>query len=532
VADNVIPFYANESERARRVFLTRVEEALAAQGADDLACAYPLLRPPFEGALASTVLEVQRPDAPGVARIVAVTLRRHFVSTRPDAGPSLVPVLEALRDQLRGLGIAGVTGMDRSYEPFPAEGSPTYELTLLEPAGDEMATVDFLCAADPAEIARRIVEWRDAPRLRQPPAPRDAASLKRLRAAAEARRQLLATLDRPHIAALRQAGRLVETWQAAGLATALDPARPRGDDGAPTATDRPRCDEDLAALLPENLLWHFPRDERGRLALGERVLLAAYDGDAPLGQGRRLWLAAEAPARRRDPQVVTLRLVSAIGENHTHQWSEARWLWDARAQQASQADRWGVADLPLARLGWDAWRTALDEAPAASAPPTPAERATRCLWLQDAGRLREALALYDVELTPAVEQILDGEPLGYHYRDYAAPWARATQEALRASALWRFPPLVQQATAAREAWVAEKRSRRWSPPLLRLFWLPHQTQQSKESVVLVPRGRTDPRPRLDVESSAHNARLPAVAWRRPLEIDLLRFGLLTPADVP
>ena len=91
---------------------------------------------------------------------------------------------------------------------------------------------------------------------------------------------------------------------------------------------------------------------------------------------------------------------------------------------------------------------------------------------------------------------------------------------------------MQAAAAAREARVAEKRSRRWSPPLLRLFWLPHQTQQSKVSVVLVPRGRTDPRPRLDLESSAHNARLPAVAWRRPLELDLLRFNLLTPSDVP
>jgi hypothetical protein len=50
--------------------------------------------------------------------------------------------------------------------------------------------------------------------------------------------------------------------------------------------------------------------------------------------------------------------------------------------------------------------------------------------------------------------------------------------------------------------------------------------------VLVPRDRTDPRPRLDLESSAHNARLPAVTWQRPLEIDLLRFGLLTADAAP
>src|SRR5207248_884474 len=137
-----------------------------------------------------------------------------------------------------------------------------------------------------------------------------------------------------------------------------------------------------------------------------------------------------------------------------------------------------------------------DEAPAATDSLPPVERATWSLWLQDAGRLREALALYDVGLSSRVEQILDGQPLGYHHRQYAAAWARATQEALRASALWRFPALVREAAAARESWVAEKRSRRWSPPLLRLFWLPLQTQQSKASVVLVPRSRTDLRPRL------------------------------------
>jgi hypothetical protein len=437
MVDNVVPFYPNQSERARRPFLARVEEALDAQGADDLACEYPLLRPPGEGAFASTVLEVQRPDAPGIARVVAVTLRRQFVSTRPGAGPSsLPPVVEALRERLRAFGLAGVAGVDRRYEPFPAEGSPAYELTILEPAPGGMAPLDSWCAADPAEIARRIVEWRDAPRLRQPPAPRDEASLGPLRATATARRQLLQTLDRPLIDALRQAGRLVEAWKAAGLAATIDPEPPSEDDGAPAAADRERLRQDLAALLPANLLWHFPRDERGRLALGARVLLAAYDSDTPLGQGRHLWLAAEAPARRREPQVVTLRLVSAIGENHTHRWAETRWLWDARAREAPCLDRWGVEDLPLARLGWDAWRAELGDTPAASDRAlTPAERATRCLWLQDAGRLREALALYEVELAPAVEQLLDGIPLGYQHRQYAEAWARATQEAVRGSAL-------------------------------------------------------------------------------------------------
>jgi hypothetical protein len=159
------------------------------------------------------------------------------------------------------------------------------------------------------------------------------------------------------------------------------------------------------------------------------------------------------------------------------------------------------------------------------------ERAARCIALQDAGRLREALALYGVELDEQVGRILDGFRIKYQAAREIEPWARATQDALRRAALWRWEPLLRDAMAARERWVAEKRSRRWSPPILRLFWLPHQTQQAKEAVMLRARERDGSEPWLELESSAHNARLPAVAWQRPLEIDLLRFGLLGEDEV-
>jgi hypothetical protein len=68
-------------------------------------------------------------------------------------------------------------------------------------------------------------------------------------------------------------------------------------------------------------------------------------------------------------------------------------------------------------------------------------------------------------------------------------------------------------------------------PSLRLFWLPHQTQQVKGAVMLRARERDGSQPILDLEWSASNARLPAVAWQRPLELDLLRFGLVAEQDV-
>src|SRR5262249_16134299 len=154
-------------------------------------------------------------------------------------------------------------------------------------------------------------------------------------------------------------------------------------------------------LLPVTLLWNFPRDERGRLSLGETVLLASYDSLPPPAAGRRLWLAVSGPARRRDPQALTLRLVALTGENQTHLWAAARWLWDARAQGTTRAERWGVDDLPLTQLGLTGWQEGLAGWSArGKADQTASEKATASLWLQDAGRPAEALGLYNLELSP------------------------------------------------------------------------------------------------------------------------------------
>ena len=542
--DNVVPFPGTDSERKRRAFLACVEEALLASGSGDLVCEYRLIPPmPGVGGPLFTGLVVTCPRVAGEVRVVALSLVRHVVSTFPGAGPAdLPPEVQALAEQLRRWGIAGVAGDERRYDPFPGDGQPTYELTVVAPPGAGAAPdtdvsdgqpIEWHTSPDAAEIARRIQAWRDAAVLTYPPGPRDPSSLAPLRAIAQARRALLAAVDRGQVESLRQRGQLGEAWRLAGLHTALDPDRLEQPGVQVAPGDRERLRADLAALLPVHLQWHYLRDDRGRLALGENVLLAAYESATPLSQGRHLWLTAASPARRRDPQVVTLQLAALIGENHTHVWTEAPWLWDARAQDASRARRWGVEDLPLARLGLAGGGGALLDAPVdAVGTLSEGERAARCIALQDAGRLREALALYEVELDERVGRLLDGLRIKYQAAHEIEPWARATQEALRRAALWRWGPLLRDAAAARERWVAEKRSRRWSAPMLRLFWLPHQTQQAKAAVMLRARERDGSGPRLELESSANNARLPVVAWQRPLEIDLVRFGLLAEAELP
>jgi hypothetical protein len=62
--------------------------------------------------------------------------------------------------------------------------------------------------------------------------------------------------------------------------------------------------------------------------------------------------------------------------------------------------------------------------------------------------------------------------------------------------------------------------------------LPKQTIQRKAVLVLAAREPDGGRPLLTLEWTGANDLLPATAWRRDLDLDLLRFGLLTPADLP
>ena len=137
-----------------------------------------------------------------------------------------------------------------------------------------------------------------------------------------------------------------------------------------------------------------------------------------------------------------------------------------------------------------------------------------------------------MSLAPEVARLAQGEPLGWLQRQQTEPWARAVQEALHAAALWRFAPLLAAAAADRARWLAEKRGRRRPLPSLRLVRLPKQTIQRKAVLVLAAREPDGGRPVLTLEWTGANDLLPAAAWRRDLDLDLLRFGLLTPADLP
>jgi hypothetical protein len=283
---------------------------------------------------------------------------------------------------------------------------------------------------------------------------------------------------------------------------------------------------DCAHLDPVRLLSNAPRDERGRLVLGATMLLAPYDTIELPRPTYRTWLVASTPARRRDPQVVTISCSPMITENHPLRWNDARWLWDEWAAEAGEDLRWGVANLPIADLGIagrDQQIMALYRRYGSDQAEL-RDRVALCILLQDAGLIEEALGLCDVALSSEVVASLRGATLGLDGGKLAAQWARFLQEQLRAAAPWRFGFVVAFEATRLRSWVAAKRGRRRRAPRLRLCALPHQTRQSKASLILAGIGPDHSLPFLEIEYTASNARLSEPLWRRPL--DLARFGLL------
>jgi hypothetical protein len=255
------------------------------------------------------------------------------------------------------------------------------------------------------------------------------------------------------------------------------------------------------------------------------VLLASY-GAPPTAGRKGTWLAARAPERRRDPQVLTVGLTQLVGSYYAHCWDSARWLWDRRAAGVAEVARWGVEGLDLGRLGSAGRAGPLADferrraAPAASA----ADRAALGILLQDEGRLETACALHGVELAPSARDLLRGRWIAFNALRIGAAWTEALQQALRTAALWRLAPLIADLAARRQATATGRRRPR--PVRLRLFALPHQPHVSKTSVMLVGAGDAGSTPRIELEDTAWDDRLPEVLWRRPLELDLRRFGLL------
>jgi hypothetical protein len=328
---------------------------------------------------------------------------------------------------------------------------------------------------------------------------------------------------------------LVTRWRSAGIVAdkppqagdkmygeAIDPAKLPAllSDGG-----RSQLAADLAALDPAAVARSFPRDRNG-FVLGQTVLLAAYEPAQPIARKKAPWLVARGPLRRSHPQVIALLFDVIDATNFPAQWP--RHLWDRRAVYAGERERWGVERLPLPLLDAEERSARVESLTGASGE---AEKAALSLLLLDEGRFADAFALYGVRIRAALAEAIEGHPalafreliveghgdMGDTYLTHAANrdaegigarWAQHLHTRLHRAAPWLLP----------HALPAPKRR----PVRERLFTLPYSAAARRPAVFLVADAGGVA---LEVDFSGTNAYLPHPRWERPIELDLLRFGL-------
>jgi hypothetical protein len=341
------------------------------------------------------------------------------------------------------------------------------------------------------------------------------------------------------------AGELPQAWRAAGVvgdkpAQAADKMYGASIDlerlpASLSDAGRAALAEDLRALDPAALVHHYPRDKNG-LLLGHTVLLGCYDPAAPLKLKKAPWLVARSPLRRSHPQVIALLLDEIDARGFPAQWDATRWRWDRRAAGAGERERWGVERLPLPLLD------AEERAPriAGLAGETSEEgKAALSLLLLDEGRFAEAFALYGVRVGPALEEALAAHPalafreliveghgdMGDAYLTQASNrgaqqvggrWREHLRVHLHRVAPWLLARALVPLTPRGRARPRAQRER--------LFTLPYGSAARRPAVFLVEeRGELT----LELDFSGTNTYLPHPRYMRPIELDLLRFGLAT-----
>ncbi len=242
------------------------------------------------------------------------------------------------------------------------------------------------------------------------------------------------------------------------------------------ASNQEQFERDLDQLAINRIATFFPRGESGRLLPRARVLLSAYGPE--LSRGKQRWLHVGSSASRNAPTLTVS--IEPLFERHTaHNWQHNRWRWD---RQTAAPPGWGI---PQPRLTKEK------------------QRLNRCLAALDRGHFDRALDLYGISWSDEVAAVLAGQPLNLAHAELAPTWTRVLNDALAALAPWELVPAAGQKSQ-------------------RLMTLPGQRQIRKASLMLV---LAEGAPRLTIEWTGTNTRLPGDQWRRDPVADIARLGL-------
>ena len=234
------------------------------------------------------------------------------------------------------------------------------------------------------------------------------------------------------------------------------------------------------------IAWHLPRRPTAKLDPKAVIALVPLGDPARRPGTREDWIVARPDDDPDRMLTLDIHVEGLISENEDHRWDLAPWRWDSTATTVDPATRWGGDPSAL-----EPTLAALDE------------------WRWD-----DALRLSDVRLDDALRRVLDGRDASYDTRDLTAAWAPRLAEAVAGVALWR----LSEATTL---------LRKGRPT--RLFGLGGVNIQRKPGVFL---GIEGGRPRLELEWSASNERLAWPAWTRPVDLDLVRAGIIGIEAIP
>lgn len=309
-----------------------------------------------------------------------------------------------------------------------------------------------------------------------------------------------------YVASVDEAVHLVRAWLADALSPRVDPPKPdvrararwlakvavakRADAARAQLRIDPaveRSDPGLVGRLSAAAIaWHLPRRPTARLDAKSVIALVPLGEPARRPGTREDWIVARPDDDPNGRLTLSIHVEGLITENEDHRWDHAPWQWDRTAAGTGAAGRWGGEPAALEPI-----LAALDE-----------------------GRWEDALRLTDVRLDDPLRRILDGRDASYDTRDLTPAWAFRLAEALAGIALWRLADATDLLRKGRPT---------------RLFGLGGVNIQRKPGVFL---GIDAGRPRLALDWSASNERLPEPAWARPVDLDLVRSGIIGMDSIP
>jgi hypothetical protein len=273
-------------------------------------------------------------------------------------------------------------------------------------------------------------------------------------------------------------------------------------------SDRGRSDfdRDIRSVSTQRIVRNFPWDKTGRIELKTAVIFNVYDKVYRHWKDRDTCLAAIAPDRRSDEQIIRIELIDTYAIDRNHRWENCPWLWTDVETPISE---WlGTNKHPKT---------------------TENELAMRSLTLLNEGKIEDALGRYGVVLSDTLHQLIGNVGIKYYpYYDFTNDehirWRSMLVDTLRQSAPWKLPQAIIFESKRLQYWASQKKSRRQRPPILKLALFPNQRHTHKTSLMLV--GDLDgSNPRLIMDENALNDRLHFTAWKRSIEVDFDRYEI-------